>query len=183
MDVSHIIFIRIYVLFFHNNFDIKLCFASNYYVVCLSVCLCIYLSARLSAGLSVCLVVCPSVYLSFCESKNLQQSVWMLLSAISQKHVFGHKFWTKAHTMMILVSRTTFWGSRNPMAALVLIVGLSVCLSVCLAGYLSVHLSQSVQSLSVFSRSVCLSFLWPVQLSAWSSSRSIYLQSLVTVAV
>ena len=27
-----------------------------------------------------------------------------MLSAISQKHTLGHNFWTKAYTMMILVS-------------------------------------------------------------------------------
>ena len=74
------------------------------------------------------------------------------------------------------------------MAAFAL-TGPSVSLSVCLpVGSSMISLSQSVQSLSVFSPivfslSVCLSILWPVHMSVWSISRSITLQSLVTVAV
>ena len=41
---------------------------------------------------------------------------YVLLSAFSRKCNFGHNFWTKAHGMMILVSRTMFWGSRIDMA-------------------------------------------------------------------
>ena len=35
------------------------------------------------------------------------------------KHVSDHNFWTKALRMIILVSSTRFWGSRNPMALFV----------------------------------------------------------------
>ena len=54
------------------------------------------------------------------------------------------------------------------MAEFALMVGQSVSPSVHL------FLSQSVQFLSVFSLSVCMPLLWPVQLSARSSSWSIY---------
>ena len=44
---------------------------------------------------------------------------YIVFSDISQKCVFGHNFWTKAHKMIILVSRTMFLGSRNQMAPFV----------------------------------------------------------------
>ena len=53
-----------------------------------------------------------------------------MFSTILQKHILGHNFWTKLHRMMILMSRTMFWGPKNQMAPFILMVGHSVCPSV-----------------------------------------------------
>ena len=37
----------------------------------------------------------------------------IMFAAIVQKHVLGHKFWTIAHRMMILVSRTVFMAKES----------------------------------------------------------------------
>ena len=74
------------------------------------------------------------------------------LTAILQKHILAHNFWTKAHRMMILVSRTMFWGSRNQMAQFILIVSQSMHPSVCHQSVGPVHICLQ----SVFARlSVC----------------------------
>ena len=52
-----------------------------------------------------CLVVCTNSIYGF-----------VMFSFISQKHVLGHNFWTKAHRIMILVSMTMFWVSRIQVA-------------------------------------------------------------------
>ena len=68
----------------------------------------------------------------------------IMLSAILQKHVLHHNFWTEAHRMMILVSSTMFSGSRNQLALFILIIGLSACLSACPSAHLALHLSTSL---------------------------------------
>ena len=52
--------------------------------------------------------------------------------AIVQKHILGHNFLTKAHSVMILVSRTMFSGLRNQLVPFIYIIGLSVY-AVCLS--------------------------------------------------
>ena len=128
---------------------------SEYLSACLAVCWSVHLhkSVWLSAHLSTCQSVSQKIFRGLYECY-----LWVCyVSAISRKCVFGHNFWTKAHRIRILVSRTMFWGLRNQMAAFALMVGLSVCPSVYLSAHLS--LSQSNQSLSVFSlSSVCPSY-------------------------
>ena len=46
---------------------------------------------------------------------------YIMFSAILWKRAFGHNFWTETHRMVILVSRSMFWGSRSQMVPFVLI--------------------------------------------------------------
>ena len=98
-------------------------------------------------GLSVRLTVCLSANLSFWLSAHLSidalsvehslAACKMLLNGtlcfppFFENAFFVITFLTKAHRMMILVSRTMFWGSRSRMAPILLMVDQSICLLIC----------------------------------------------------
>ena len=98
---------------------------------------------------------------------------YIMLDTITQKYVFGHNFWTKAHRMMILVSKAMFWGSRYQIAPLILLAGLSVHKSVHMFMYLSIRLSVHLAAWLCISVSISLFihqvFHWGLLLTAMCS--------------
>ena len=87
----------------------------------------------------------------------------IMLSAILQKHVLHHNFWTEAHRMMIL-------GVLDYVVRVKELVGTghfdhrSLCLPVCLSVCLSVHPS--------YPPSVYQSDCWSLSAFSWSVNRS-----------
>ena len=71
-------------------------------------------------------LIIPQVLSCLCVGQ-----IWVLYV----RHHFAKTHFGPLHWMMILVSRTMFWGSRNEMEPFILMidqsVGLSICLSIC----------------------------------------------------
>ena len=68
----------------------------------------------------------------------------IMFPVILQKHVLSHNFLTKARRMMILVSRTMFWGSRNQMMPFI-----SSCIWPCLSSHLWIAWNWSLSCLPI----------------------------------